>query len=156
MSAKLRIILDTNVWLDWLVFGDPAIAPISAAHAANRIEILIDAPCEAELARALAYDLGKRSPDAAAQASCLAECRRVVLRIESLLSEGESAQLLENGRAQLPVCRDADDQKFLEAALAAGADFLITRDRALLELAPRAGGQALPFRIVTPEEFSAG
>ena len=72
----------------------------------------------------------------------------MALRIESLRPEGE--------RTRLPACRDADDRKFLEAALAAGADFLVTRDRAPLELAPRAGRGALPFRIVTPDEFSAG
>ena len=61
-------------------------------------------------------------------------------------------------RARLPLCRDPDDQKFLEAALAARAEFLLTRDRALLELAPRAGHaqrRALPFRILTPEGFAA-
>jgi len=70
---------------------------------------------------------------------CLAECRRVAKRIESALAQGE--------RAKLPACRDPDDQKFLEAALAAGAAFLLTRDKALLELARRIEA----FRIVTPE-----
>jgi len=61
-------------------------------------------------------------------------------------------------RARLPLCRDPDDQKFLEAALAARAEFLLTRDRALLELARRAGHaqrRAVPFRILTPEGFAA-
>src|SRR6266545_576184 len=70
----LRAVLDTNVWLDWLVFDDPSIAPIKAAVAAERAEVFIDAACEAELERALGYDLGKRAVDAAA---CIAECRRV-------------------------------------------------------------------------------
>lgn len=139
VRTKPRIVLDTNVWLDWLVFDDPAVAPIRDAVAAQRAEVCIDAACEAELERALAYDLGKRTVDAAA---CLAECRRVAKRIESALPEAE--------RAQLPACRDRDDQKFLEAALAAGAQFLVTRDRALLDLARR----ARPFRIVTPEGFA--
>ena len=26
----LRLVLDTNVWLDWLVFDDPAVAPLAA------------------------------------------------------------------------------------------------------------------------------
>ena len=133
----MRLVLDTNVWLDWLVFDDPAIVPIREAHAAERVEILIDAACEAELERALGYDLGKRVIDVAA---CLAECRRVAKRIESALLEAE--------RARLPACRDPDDQKFLEATLAAGAEFLLTRDRALLKL-------AAPFRILTPEGFTS-
>ena len=139
MRTRLRVVLDTNVWLDWLVFDDPSIAPIKAAVAANRVELFTDTACEAELERALGYDLGKRSVDVAA---CIAECRRVARRIDSGVPEAE--------RAQLPACRDPDDQKFLEAALAARAEFLVTKDRALLDLARR----PLPFRILTPGGFS--
>ena len=141
MRTRLRVVLDTNVWLDWLVFDDPSIAPIKAAVAANRVELFTDTACEAELERALGYDLGKRSVDVAA---CIAECRRVARRIGSAAPEAE--------RARLPACRDPDDQKFLEAALAARAEFLVTRDRALLELARR----PLPFRILAPEGFRRG
>ena len=129
------------MWLDWLVFDDPAIAPIKAAVAAHRAEVFIDAACEAELERALGYDLGKRSVDIAA---CLAECRRVARRIEAAPTEAQ--------RAGLPRCRDKDDQKFLEAALAARADVLVTKDRALLDLARRTAR----FSIVTPEGCAAG
>lgn len=133
------------MWLDWLVFADPCVAPIKAAVAAGRAEICIDAACEAELERALGYDLGRKfTIDAQAQGACLAECRRVARRIESACSEAE--------RAQLPACRDPDDQKFMEAALAAKAHFLVTKDRALLELARR----TLRFSIVPPEGFEAG
>ncbi len=63
-------------------------------------------------------------------------------RIHSSVPEAE--------RARLPACRDPDDQKFLEAALNSRADFLLTKDRALLDLARR----PLPFRILTPEGFA--
>jgi predicted nucleic acid-binding protein len=49
--------------------------------------------------------------------------------------------------ASLPRCRDPHDQKFLELALAAQADALVTKDQALLELARR----KLPFRIAAPQ-----
>ena len=39
----MRLVLDTNVWLDWLVFDDPAIAPIKAAVEAKRVEVFIEA-----------------------------------------------------------------------------------------------------------------
>jgi putative PIN family toxin of toxin-antitoxin system len=143
VRSRLRVVLDTNVWLDWLVFGDPSAAPIKAAVAAQRAEVFITAACEAELERALGYDFGKNFPvDPAAQGACLAECRRVARRIDSPPPEAE--------RAELPACRDKDDQKFLEAALAARAEFLVTKDRALLDLA----ACVAPFRIVTPEEFA--
>jgi putative PIN family toxin of toxin-antitoxin system len=140
----LRVVLDTNVWLDWLVFGDPGVAPLRAAFEAGRIEIFIDEPCEAELARALGYSLQKKTLDAGKQAACLAECKRIAQRIGP--AKGQKAQIPPAG---LPKCRDADDQKFLEAAAAAGADVLVTKDGALLELARR----ALPFKIVKPESF---
>lgn len=135
MAGVTRLVLDTNVWLDWLVFDEPAIAPLREAHDARRIEIVMDAACEAELVRVLAYDLGKHTIDANAQAACLARCRGIVKRVEPKLSQG------------LPPCRDPDDQKFLELALAAGADVLVTKDRALLALR----GRALPFRICAPQ-----
>ena len=51
-----------------------------------------------------------------------------------------------------PQCTDTDDQKFIELALDAGAQWLITRDRALLKLARRA--RSLSLAIVTPERFT--
>ena len=71
-------------------------------------------------------------------------CRRLAGRFENVLSKEE--------RSGLPQCRDPDDQKFLEAAAAAHADFLVSRDRALLEM-NRRRARALPFRILTPEAF---
>ena len=52
----------------------------------------------------------------------------------------------------LPVCRDADDQKFLEIAFDTGASSLLTRDKALLRL----GRHRLlreRFAILSPEHF---
>ena len=47
---------------------------------------------------------------------------------------------------------DPDDQKFLELADECAADFLVTKDRALLDLGRRKS-RPLSFRIVTPKEF---
>ncbi len=137
---KPRLVLDTNVWLDWLVFDDPGIARIRDSATAGRIEIYIDAVCEEELARVLARGFAKRTLDAKAQAACIAQCRRIARRIDTIAAPAGA----------LPVCRDPDDQKFLEAALAAKADFLITKDRELLALGKKPG--RLPFRIVTPAQ----
>ena len=132
------LVLDTNVWLDWLLFDDPSVAALKAAVKEGRAQIFIDAAGEAELARVLAYDLGKHSIDTASQAACLAECRRISKTLEKTVDAGK-----------LPRCPDPDDQIFLEAALAAGADYLVTKDRDLLEL-PRG---RLPFRVVHPERL---
>jgi putative PIN family toxin of toxin-antitoxin system len=145
----LRLVLDTNVWLDWLVFDDAVVAPLKAAVASARAEIFIDAACEQELARVLAYPRKKKMLDEAARAACLAECRRIARRVTA--AEQTAAEL--SGELQLPVCRDPDDQKFLELARACRADFLVTKDELLLELARRKVRRA-PFRIVTPAQLN--
>ena len=146
--AVQRIVLDTNIWLDWLLFEDTGIAHIRQLREAGHLEILIDEVCEAELASVLAREFGKRTLDSKAQAAALAQCRRLATRIGVRASEPE--------RARLPRCRDPDDQKFLEAALAGGADVLITRDKALLDLSRRKKaqvGRTVPFRILHPDDF---
>ena len=137
----VRLVLDTQIWLDWLVFDDPSVRDLRVAVDKGRAEIWMDAACDAELERVLAYDLGRHSIAPAAQAAALAHARRIAKRIEATLSNAE--------RASLPRCRDVDDQVFLEAALAARADVLVSKDRALLELNRRTT-RALPFRVAKP------
>ena len=141
MAAR-RIVLDTNIWLDWLVFKDSSVLHLKKTVSDGEAQIFINSACEAELERVLAYDLARHTLVASAQADCLAECRRIAQRIDSAAPEAE--------RKLLPRCVDPDDQKFLELALAAQADVLITKDHKLLELARR----TKPFRILNPRKFS--
>ena len=143
-----RLVLDTNIWLDWLVFDDTGSAHIRQLQGAGHVELCIDAVCEAELADVLTRKFARRSLDANGQAAALAYCRRLTTRIGVQATQAE--------RARLPQCRDPDDQKFLELALAAQAGFLITKDRALLDLSRRKKsqvGRTVPFKILTPEDF---
>lgn len=137
----IRLVLDTNVWLDWLVFDDPGIAPVAAAVAAGRAEVVIDDAVEAELARVLDYPFKDRTLSAQRQAECLARCRSIARGVDV------------GATMPLPKCSDPEDQKFLELAAAAGAAYLVTKDRALLDLAGRKG---LPFRIVEPRGLFPG
>ena len=52
--------------------------------------------------------------------------------------------------SQVEICRDVNDNKFLELAIDAEAVFLITGDRDLLSLKTQVESQTL---IVTPREF---
>jgi putative PIN family toxin of toxin-antitoxin system len=142
-AAPLRLVLDTNVWLDWLAFDDVAIAPLKRAHADGVIEIFSDDACTRELVAVLNYDLGKRSLDAEKQAACLAAFDALVRTAPPRASTAEVPPL--------PKCRDPDDQKFLELARDCSADYLVTKDKALLLLARRKVRPA-PCRIVTPLE----
>lgn len=130
------------MWLDWLVFEDPGVVPIRDAVAAGTAEVYVDAACEEELARVLERGLAKRTFDAEA---CMEKYRLLGRRIDAPPSAAE--------RARLPACRDPDDQKFLEVALAAGAQFLVTKDAELLALDRQRVN--LPFRIVPPAKLPA-
>jgi predicted nucleic acid-binding protein len=171
VAMPLRLVLDTNVWLDWLVFADPDVAPIKAAVAAGKAEVFVDEASEAELVRVLAYPFGNKTLTVEAQAACLAECRRTASRYEgggsergfrqTCLRTSESANArrdaarragIGNESQPLPLCSDPDDQKFLDLALSCRAEFLVTRDRDLLELS-RHRDPLPPFRILTPKQF---
>ncbi len=146
----LRLVLDTNIWLDWLVFDDPGVMAIKTAVAAGNAEIFITPACEQELERVLAYRLRKTPLDAGVQAACLAQCLRVAQRVDDATLQVDGEFPIH----ELPVCRDTDDQKFLELARDCRADLLVTKDRDLLVFARRKY-QPLPFRIVTPLQFRA-
>jgi uncharacterized protein len=137
LTRTMRLVVDTQVWLDWLVFDDPSARALRATIDSGRAEILIDAACLAELQRVLAYPLGKRVVDAAA---CLAACQKVATRVET-----------GSGIYTLPLCRDPDDQKFLTLAAGARTDCLVTRDRELLRLKRRC---APWFQVVPPAAFA--
>lgn len=138
----MLVVLDTNVWLDWLVFDDAAVAPLKAAHAAGHLTIVRDAAGERELERVLDYEAIKPLVGADRRPMCME-----AMRAASHLHDGSTRA------GRLPPCRDADDQHFLELARDAGAALLITKDRDLLTLR-RVKHGALGFRILTPAEAS--
>ncbi len=77
-------------------------------------------------------------------------------RYASVEYRQETLEILERrGRffyphARVSDCRDEDDNRFLELALAAGAKYLVTGDKDLLDLDPYQG-----IRILTPATFLA-
>jgi uncharacterized protein len=136
----LRLVLDTNIWLDWLVFDDPGILPLKLAVNKGATGVFIDAACLAELTRVLAYPLRKQPLNEARQTDCIAECL-------------SCSQLVEpQPVSSLPKCADPDDQKFLDLAAGVRADCLLSKDLALLVMQRKL---ALPFHIMTPGEFFA-
>jgi putative PIN family toxin of toxin-antitoxin system len=142
-TDALRVVLDTNIWLDWMVFRDPSINPLEQAVAASRIQLVCNEICLDELARVLAYD--RFSLPATKQTKLLAQVRQCVD-----LDENDGALL----PRMLPPCTDPDDQKFLELALNAQVDWLVTKDRALLTLA-RKKYRLTAFRIGTLTQLTA-
>jgi putative PIN family toxin of toxin-antitoxin system len=141
----LRLVLDTQVWIDWLVFDDSSTWPLNTALRDGRVQVFLDHPCRAELVRVLGYSLGKRRLDPDEQQALAARAFSLSTRIDDEARPGSLTAL-----PALPRCADPDDQKILELAAAARADALVTRDKELLVLAKR----VTLFRIGTPQEIN--
>ena len=141
MTDKTAVILDTNVVLDWLVFRDSRCAPLTQAIENGRLRWLVTEPMRQELA----HVLGRGVVDAwAPDHTKLWERWRLlsetVLPVET---SGDAIRIR---------CTDMDDQKFIDLALSS-AQWLFSRDRAVLKLARRAC--RLGVRFATPEQWVA-
>ncbi|SDH76393.1 putative toxin-antitoxin system toxin component, PIN family [Paraburkholderia phenazinium] len=148
-APALRVVLDSNVWIDILVFDDPHTRPIRAALESGALVALIDARCLAELTYVLDYpQFAKREVD---KSAALATVTRLAQRVEPQPTPAETPA--DNARP-LPKCKDRDDQKFLELAHAAQADWLVSKDRAVLKLARRIA-RDFDFQIAQPAPFVA-
>jgi len=133
------IVIDTNVLLDLFVFHDPRWAELLAALEAGEVEALTRADCRDEYLAVLRYPHLPLDDASRAQAAA---------RFDALLR----LVAPDSKAIRLPVCTDRDDQKFMELARDAGANILISKDKALLKL-NRKTAQAGLFRIMLPESW---
>lgn len=131
-----RAVFDTNVVLSALLFSKGRLAGLRAIWAAGRVVPVAGRANLQELLRVLCYPKFR-------------------------LTEGDRHELLSDYLpfvetvgdpiVACPVaCRDADDQKFLDLAVTAGVDYLVTGDEDLLVL----DGE-VAFHILTPGDFMA-
>jgi predicted nucleic acid-binding protein len=168
-----RVVLDSNVWIDILVFDDPHTRPIAAALAQGQLDAIIDARCLAELTRVLDYPQFARF--AVNKEAALAQVGGWTTMIPPLDVPQDGSNQLDTPQAArmltgppdapgthpiftplrpLPKCRDRDDQKFLELAQRAGAAWLVSKDRELLRMAKRIA-RDFGFSIGLPDAFTA-
>ncbi|OHC66711.1 MAG: putative toxin-antitoxin system toxin component, PIN family [Rhodocyclales bacterium GWA2_65_19] len=131
--------LDTNVLVSLYVFADSRFAPLRARIESGEWQAVTNDACIGEFRRVLGYPEFALSDER--QQDALAAYSAAVTRIAGVAPAPTAA---------LPRCSDRDDQKFLELARDAAADWLITADKALLRLARRDRLHGL-FRILTPE-----
>ncbi|HLL04192.1 MAG TPA: PIN domain-containing protein [Myxococcaceae bacterium] len=134
----MRLVLDTNVVLDMLVFEDPAVRPLTGALATGEHTAWVDRETLGEFDWVLAFPTFKL--DAAARQAAMDRYRSLV----RMAPEDSPAAL-----PPLPRCRDRADQKFLVLAARVGAAWLVSKDKRLLSLADR---KDLPFTIFTPRQ----
>jgi len=126
----IRAVFDTGVVVSALLFRSGPVARLRAHWRAEEVEALVCRETVGELVRVLAYPKFALAAD------------EVELLLAEYLPGTRSVRLPSAPRASLPRCRDADDQIFLELALAGGAEVLVSGDRDLLALAGKT-----PFAI---------
>ena len=114
------IVIDTNIILDLFVFGDPMAAPLRQQLDAGELGWVATQPMRDELERVLAYPQIVTRMDfyGRSAAEVLGHFDRLVRRVE--VAPKTTA-----------TCKDADDQKFIDLAVAHGAR-LLSKDRAVL------------------------
>lgn len=119
------LVLDTNIVLDLLVFADPAAAPLRAALAAGERRWLATAAMREELARVLAYP------------QIVPRLAWYGLDAPGVLAAYDGQTRCVEPAPRAPVtCRDPDDQRFIDLAVAHGAG-LLSKDHAVLRLRRR-------------------
>ncbi len=113
-------VIDTNIVLDLWLFEDPATAPLRAALQSGRITHLATSSMREELARVLTYPhIVKRMAKSHIQA------QDILQRFDEHLLAAEPAD-------KAPcTCKDPDDQKFIDLAVAHGVP-LLSKDAAIL------------------------
>lgn len=142
-TADLRpaIVIDTQVLMDWLVFRDARVQALTAAVTGGAVRWLVAPAMRDEIRHVLGRDVAASfAPDLA---FIEAQFDTHALAVDAPPAQPPASRL---------VCRDPDDQKFIDLALAAGARWLVSRDKAVLALAKRARPRGL--LIVKPEHWS--
>lgn len=133
MSSKYKqsVVIDTNVFVSGLVFGG---APRRIIEAFVDNDIIVVS--SEELLRELRRVIAQKFPLYASMLDLLE------------LSIRFDATMVQLGDEPITASRDPDDNKFIEAALAGNASWIISGDKDLLDVE-----RYKTIQIVTPVEF---
>ena len=133
-------VIDTNIVLDLWLFEDPATMPLRAALQSGAISHLATANMRDELERVLTYPhLIKRMAKSNIQAS------DVLTRFDEHLLAAEPAV------KAACTCKDPDDQKFIDLAVAHAVP-LLSKDKAILCMKKRLFQSGV---VLNPSEIPA-
>ena len=127
----MRVVLDTNVFVSSFYGGKPR--EVINLWKKGKIEICISEEILEEYLRVLnRAGAGKETLE----------------ELLDLLKTGENLQFARIDKQYRVVEKDPHDNKFIECAIAAGAKYIISGDRHLLEVKEFMG-----VKVVTPSEF---
>jgi uncharacterized protein len=144
----VKLVLDTNVVIDWLVFDDPFMAAFREAVRSGRVTVFTHAHAVSELRRVLAYRA--LNLNGAQQADILEQYEAQTATLDR--SEDTSAIPADLPRG-FPRCSDPDDRPFLTLAWRANADALVSRDNEVLAL--RSRSERFGFQILDVPQLMA-
>lgn len=68
--------------------------------------------------------------------------------LQKIITQLARLSLIVSGKTEIKIVRDPDDDKIIAAAVEGNADYIVSRDRDLLDLKEYQG-----IKITTPEEF---
>lgn len=124
-GAPVCVVLDTNIVLDLWLYQDPATPALQSALGDKTVRWLATQVMRDELERVLAYP------------HIVARMTASNITAEHILNRFDAhAQLMPIAAKAQFVCKDADDQKFIDLAAAHTAQ-LISKDKAVLTLRNR-------------------
>lgn len=130
-TERLALVLDTNIVLDIWVFGDAAAAPLIAGLPQGQWRWLATLPMREELVRVLAYSQIVKS---------LAHHQ---IDPQAVLEQFDAhAEIVAVAPKASVTCKDPDDQKFIDLAVAHRAT-LLSKDHAVLSMAKRLVAQGV-------------
>lgn len=133
-DGAAALVLDTNIVLDVWVFGDASAAPLIVGLPQRRWRWLATAPMREELSRVLAYPQIVKSLD------------HHQITAADVLAKFDAHVQWVDVAAKAPVtCKDPDDQKFIDLAVAHQA-ILLSKDNAVLSMAKRLVAQGVIAR----------
>lgn len=136
------VVLDTNVVLDWLVFRNPCCCRFSDDFTSERLRWLASAAMRDELAHVL--ERGVCNAWAPDLPGLWATWERLVTHADPIPTTVPIPRLQ---------CADADNQKFIDLAIAHKARWLLSRDHAVLKVGRRT--RSLGLEVLTPEAWLA-
>ena len=124
-TAAAPVVLDTNIALDLLVFADLAVQPLDQALKAGRLQWLATEATREEWRRVLDYpQILRRAPAGSPQRAAAFDAFDAMTRLVPTAAKAPFT------------CKDADDQKFIDLAVAHRAA-LVSKDAAVLCMARR-------------------
>ena len=129
--TRPAVVLDTNIVLDLFVFNEPASASLKTALEAGEINWLATSPMRDELARVLTYP------------QIIPRLKFYELTADDVLARFDQYTRITEVPAKASVtCSDADDQKFIDLAIAHQA-LLLSKDQHVLSMQKRLLAQGI-------------